>query len=274
MKNRQPERLDPGAVDELIHAWKTTGDAAARNRVVVSYAPMVKYLATRKVRELPPHCDLDDLVSSGLLALIQAIDRYDPSRGNFQTYSWNRVSGAILDELRRVDWAPRSVRSSDRKINTAREAVQRRTGAMPTNRQVAQEMGMPVEELERRLRAVECSEVVSLHAKTSRQRGSSDAAPAELGSVVEADPTSSGDPELAALSRERTRVVRDAIDSLSTREKTILFLTYVEELSGAEVGHAVGVSESRVSQILSGVRQKLSLHVRRSDATELFDLAA
>jgi RNA polymerase sigma factor FliA len=269
----QPDRPDPDRVDDLIRAWKTHGDKAARDQVVRSYAPMVKYLATRKLRGLPPNCELDDLVSCGLLALVQSIDRYDPARGNFQSYSWNRVSGAILDELRRMDWAPRSVRRNGRVIMEAREKVQRRIGAAPSNKQVAAEMNLPVEEVNRRLEALEGGGVVSLNAAINRQDGSESGLD-ELGTLLEAAPTSAVDPELAALSGERTRLIREAVSSLSPRERTLLFLIYVEELSGAEAGSIVGVTESRVSQILSGVRDKLKRHIHRSDSADLFDLAA
>ena len=106
-------RPSPETAEALWRAWITGGDAAARDRLVLSYAPMVKYLACRKVRELPAHCELDDLVSGGLVALIAAVDRFDPAKGaTFEQYVWTRVSGAIMDELRRQDWAPRSLRRS------------------------------------------------------------------------------------------------------------------------------------------------------------------
>jgi RNA polymerase sigma factor FliA len=271
-RSSQPARLNPDSVERLIRVWQTAGDIAARDQVVRSYAPMVKYLATRKVRGLPPHCELDDLVSCGLVALLQAIDKYDASRGTFNTYAWNRVSGAIIDELRRMDWAPRSVRRNARKIAAAREALQRRTGVSPSARQLADELGIPLEELRRHLEAAEGREVISLHASITQQEEGGSVS--ELGSSLPATPSPSDDPELAALSRERTRVMRNAVTSLSPRERTILFLIYVEELSGAEAGSIVGVTESRVSQILSGIRQKLKRHACRSDAGDLFDLAA
>ena len=111
----------------------------ARDRLVLSYAPMVKYLACRKVRELPAHCELDDLVSCGLLALIAAVDRFDPAKGaTFEQYAWTRVSGAIMDELRRQDWAPRSLRRNGRAIERAREQWQLRTGRAAHRRRARQ----------------------------------------------------------------------------------------------------------------------------------------
>ena len=126
-------RPTAGTAEALWRAWITNKDVAARDRLVLSYAPMVKYLACRKVRELPAHCELDDLVSCGLLALIAAVDRFDPVKGaTFEQYAWTRVSGAIMDELRRQDWAPRSLRRNGRAIERAREQWQLRTGRLPT----------------------------------------------------------------------------------------------------------------------------------------------
>ena len=108
---------------------------ASRDRLVLSYAPMVKYLTCRKVRELPAHCQLDDLVSCGLLALIAAVDRFDAAKGaTFEQYAWTRVSGAIMDELRRQDWAPRSLRRSGRAIERARGSGSRAPAALPATR--------------------------------------------------------------------------------------------------------------------------------------------
>ena len=260
-------------VEELIRAWRETGDAAARERVVRSYAPMVKYLVLRKIRGCPPNCELDDLVSCGLFAVMQAIDRFDPSKGVFHTYVWNRVSGEILDELRRMDPAPRSVRRQARQIALAREMLGRRTGAIPTNGQVAAELGLSVDEMERCLHELDRTQVVSL-SDMVRGRDGSECAPAELGSTLEAAPTSTDDPVTAALSRDRTRIVREAIESLSEQERMVLFLIHVEGLSGSEAGSLIGVTESRVSQILSGTRRKLRRYLDRSDAGDLLDLAA
>jgi len=130
-------RPTAGTAEALWRAWIQNKDVAARDRLVLSYAPMVKYLACRKVRELPAHCELDDLVSCGLLALIAAVDRFDPAKGaTFEQYAWTRVSGAIMDELRRQDWAPRSLRRNGRAIERAREAWQLRTGRLPSDEEL------------------------------------------------------------------------------------------------------------------------------------------
>ena len=122
-------------------------DSGSRDQLVLAYAPMVRYIASRKVRELPAHCELDDLASSGLVALMEAIDRFDPAKGaSFEQYAWTRVAGALVDELRKQDWASRSVRREGRRIERARDSFFARTGTMPTEAGACGELGTTVDE--------------------------------------------------------------------------------------------------------------------------------
>src|SRR5215475_13388486 len=115
-------RLNGAEAESLWRAWKNRGDSNARGRLVLAYAPMVKYLASRKARELPSHCELDDLVSCGLVAVVEAVDRFDPAKGaTFEQYAWTRVAGSIVDELRRQDRVSRSSRSLARSIDRTQE---------------------------------------------------------------------------------------------------------------------------------------------------------
>src|SRR5262249_55151566 len=142
------QRLTPAHAEALWRRWKERGDSGARDQLVLAYSPMVRYLATRKVRELPSHCELDDLVSCGVLALIEAIDRFDPRKGaSFEQYAWTRIAGSIVAELRRQDWASRSVRRNGRKIEQARERYYARTGEQPNERALAAEMKVSQAEL-------------------------------------------------------------------------------------------------------------------------------
>ncbi len=242
------------SAEALWRRWIESGDVASRDRLVLSYAPMVKYLACRKVRELPAHCELDDLVSCGLLALIAAVDRFDPAKGaTFEQYAWTRVSGAIMDELRRQDWAPRSLRRNGRAIERAREAWQLRTGRLPSDEELATELEIDVDSLHSHLEGLSRADLLSLNTPA---RGTEEAMPVEVGDTIEA-PAGEFDPELAALAGERASVLKAAISSLSEREQQILVLLYVHHLQGAEIGRILGVSESRVSQLLSGVRRTL-----------------
>jgi RNA polymerase sigma factor for flagellar operon FliA len=250
------------SAEALWRAWSVHRDVAARDRLVLSYAPMVKYLACRKVRELPAHCELDDLVSCGLLALIAAVDRFDPEKGaTFEQYAWTRVSGAIMDELRRQDWAPRSLRRSGRAIERARDEWQSKTGRAPTDDELSQKLEVSVGELHEQLEGLSRADLLSLNTPA---RGNEEALPVEVGDTIEAPP-GTYDPEMAALSNERAAVLRDAVASLGERERQILVLLYVHHLQGAEIGRILGVSESRVSQLLSGIRRVLKERIDAYD---------
>lgn len=257
------QRPTASTAEALWRAWIQNGDVAARDRLVLSYAPMVKYLACRKVRELPAHCELDDLVSCGLLALIAAVDRFDPAKGaTFEQYAWTRVSGAIMDELRRQDWAPRSLRRSGRAIERARDEWQAKTGRLPSDGELATELEIGVGDLRGQLEGLARADLLSLNTPA---RGAEESMPVEVGDTIEAPP-GEYDPEAAALANERAQVLRDAIASLSEREQTILVLLYVKHLQGAEIGRLLGVSESRVSQILSSIRRTLKEHIESYDS--------
>ena len=272
-RKSRPTSSDSRATTRLIEAWKRTDDIVARDRVLRAYAPMVKFLAARKVRSTASTCDVDDLVSCGLVALLRAIDSFDSGKGaSFDSYAWTRVSGAIVDELRRSDWAPRSLRRQERRIVSARAALEQRTGRAPTTVELAREVGVSAAELERRLYALEVAASVSLDAPVRRSSGDGSCV-VDVGSTLLAG-SDSRDPEYAALARDRTRVMREAIRLLSEQEQTVLSLVYVEGLTGAETARVIGVTESRVSQVLSGVRRKLRHQMGQYDAGHSLEIAA
>ena len=247
-------RLSPSEAEQLWRAWKERRDSRSRDRLVLAYAPMVRYIASRKVRELPAHCELDDLASAGLVALMEAIDRFDPAKGaNFEQYAWTRVAGALVDELRKLDWASRSVRREGRRIERARDSFFARNGTMPTESELAAELGTTIGELRASMEDVDRSDISSLNAPT---RGADDSLPIEVGDTLKA-PLGDSDPETRLLGADRNAAMRAAIGRLSERERHVLSLVHVQELPGAEIGRMLGVSESRVSQILAGIRRKL-----------------
>lgn len=259
------QRLSAIEAETLWCAWVTKRDSVARDRLVLSYAPMVTYLASKKVRELPAHCELDDLASCGLVALIEAVDRFDPKKGaTFEQYAWTRVSGAIMDELRRQDWASRSVRHFARQADSAREAFYLKNGRAPSETELADALSVPLSEVQRQLGELERADLCSLNSPT---RNGDDSELLEIGDTVENREMSS-EPETATLAGERAAIVRDAIASLSEREQIVLKLVHVDELQGAEIGARLGVSESRVSQILAGARQKLRTRIAAYDFDE------
>jgi RNA polymerase sigma factor for flagellar operon FliA len=258
-------RLTPAQAEALWRSWAVNKESAARDRLILSYAPMVRYLASRKVRELPSHFELDDLVSCGLLALVNAVDRFDPAKGaTFEQYAWTRISGAIMDELRRHDWASRSSRRLGREVEKVRDQWLARHGRMPSEQELAETLKLAVSELRERLEELDRAEVVSLNAPAV---GGDDSLPLEIGDTVEAERQES-QPELATLASERSRVLREAISSLSDRERQILTMLHVHHMKGAEIGKMMGFSESRVSQILAGIRAKLRARVAEYDATD------
>ena len=259
-------RLTSAEAETLWRNWKERRDTRSRDRLILAYAPMVRYVATKKVRELPAHCELDDLASSGLVALMEAIDRFDPAKGaTFEQYAWTRVSGALVDELRRLDWASRSVRRAGRRIERARDSFFARCGTMPTEEELARDLGLTVAELRTDLEEIDRAEIGSL---TAPARGTEYSIPREIGDTVEA-PNAEFDPQRTALASERNGAMRSAIARLSERERHVLALVHVQELPGAEIGRMLGVSESRVSQILAGIRRKLKDQLGSYDAEPL-----
>jgi RNA polymerase sigma factor FliA len=144
-------RLSAQETLALWQAYKESGDPRLRDRLVLTFAPMVKYIVYRKVREIPARCEVEDFISCGLEALIRSIDRYDPAKGaTLEQFSWTRIHGAVLDELRRNDWAPRSLRRWDRDINKSREQFIGLYGRPPTNVELSDSLGIATNELVRR----------------------------------------------------------------------------------------------------------------------------
>ena len=259
-------RLSPAEAETLWRTWRERGDGSCRERLILSYAPMVRYIALRKLRELPAHCELDDLASAGLVALMEAVDRFDPAKGaSFEQYAWTRVSGALVDELRRQDWASRSVRRAGRRIERGRTSYYARHGTMPTDEQLAAELGMTLPELRTSFEEIERADTVSLNAPALV---ADDTGVGEIGETVVA-PAGEHDPEPTALGADRSSAMRTAVERLSERERQVLALVHVHELGGAEVGRMFGVSESRVSQILAGIRRQLKDQLAAYDADPL-----
>ena len=257
------QRLTSSEAETLWRSWKSRRDSRSRDQLVLAYAPMVRYIASRKVRELPAHCDVDDLASAGLVALMEAIDRFDPAKGaSFEQYAWTRVAGALVDELRKQDWASRSVRREGRRIERARDSFFARHGITPNEAELAAELGTTVDGLRATLEDIDRSDVGSLNAPA---RGADDGTQVEVGETIQA-PEGDYEPESTLLGADRAAAMREAIARLSERERHVLALVHVQELPGAEIGRMLGVSESRVSQILSGIRGKLKQQLDAYDA--------
>jgi RNA polymerase sigma factor for flagellar operon FliA len=244
-------------VQQLWERYRASGDPTLREQLVLSLAPLVKYIVYRKLREIPPRCEVEDFVSCGLEALLQSIERFDPDHGTtLEQFAWARIHGAVLDELRRSDWAPRSLRRWERDIARARETFFALYGRSPRPEELAEALGVLSQELERRLQEIARSQIGSLNALVS---GEDEAAVEQIETLASADAES--DPEQRALQDETRERLRAAFAKLSAREREVAVLLYVYELKLREVGAILGVSESRVCQIRSGLRRRLRKHL-------------
>ncbi len=225
--------------------YRRTNDKALRERLIVTYAPLVKYVAGRLGSGLPAHVDEGDLVSYGLLGLIGAIERYDPERDiKFETYAIARIKGAIIDELRALDWVPRSVRSRAREIERAIGELEAKLGRAPSDEEIAAKIGISGEELEESLTDISRSSIAALDELWSV---SGEGDQISLLDTIE-DPSGSR-PADALDETELKELVADAISRLPEREKLVITLYYYEELTLREIGEVLGVTESRVSQL-------------------------
>ncbi len=243
---------------ELWRKYKATGDPALRDRLVLTFAPMVKYIVYRKVRELPAQCEVDDFISCGLEALIRSIDRYDPEKGaTLEQFAWTRIHGAVLDEMRRNDWAPRSLRRLDRDISRSRENFVRLYGRRPTREELADSLGLAATELDARQDEISRTQIGSLNALVN---GDEDGATERIDTLSSEDRAT--DPETSAMNAAAKERFRAAFECLAPRERKIAVLLYVYNLTLREIGEIVGVTESRVcqlhAQILKTLRAQLT----------------
>src|SRR4051794_18378746 len=222
------------------------GDKAIRDRLILTYAPLVKYVAGRLGSGLPAHVDEGDLVSYGLLGLMGAIERYDPDRDvKFETYAIARIKGAIIDELRAMDWVPRSVRSRAREIERAIAELEAKQGTAPADEQIAKKVGITVEELEESLSDIARSSIAALDELWTVSGSGGD----QIALIDTIEDTDAPDPQSTLSQTEMKEAIADAIARLPEREKLVVTLYYYEELPLREIGEVLGVTESRVSQL-------------------------
>ena len=235
--------------DETQQLWldyRRTGDQKIRDRLILTYAPLVKYVAGRVGSGLPAHVDDGDLVSYGLLGLINAIDRFDPDRDvKFETYAVVRIRGAIIDELRTLDWVPRSVRARARSIERAIAELESKLGRAPTDEELATKVGVTVEELEDSLTDISRSSIAALDELWTISGSGGD----QVALIDTIEDEHGPEPQTAFAVTELREIVADAITSLPEREKLVITLYYYEDLTLREIGEVLGVTESRVSQL-------------------------
>jgi RNA polymerase sigma factor FliA len=229
-------------LDQIWRDYRATHDPGLRNRLVMQYSPLVKYVAGRLRTRMPDSVEQDDLVSDGVFGLLDAIERFEPARGlSFQTFAVPRIRGAIIDGMRSMDFVPRSVRDKLRVVHRAQVTLEERLGRSPEDAEVAREVGIPVQQLR----------------DLSRQANSNHANLDDFDLADEFSSAADHQVEQGDVNASLMRVV----DQLAERDQVIIALYYFEGLTLAEIGQVLGVTESRVSQVhrrtTNSLRQKL-----------------
>ena len=236
-----------------------------REAVVVEYSPMVKYVANRIALRLPSHVEVEDLISVGVLGLIDAIEKYDPARGaKFKTYAEFRVRGAILDELRSMDWVPRSIRQKASQIDAVIQKLQAKFGRPPEDEEVAKELGVSLDQFFDTLNETRSMPVLSLDdLNIVKETGGQQSLLDCLAGKVDADP------QVQFRLNELKEVIAKTIDTLPEKERLVISLYYYKELTMSEIGVVLNVTESRVSQIHSKTMFRLRTKLKAFAAEEL-----
>lgn len=234
--------------EELRMLWrryKAHNDVLSRDRLILSYAPLVKYVAGRMSSALPSHVEETDLISYGLLGLIGAVERFDPNRQiKFETFAVTRIKGSIIDELRSLDWVPRSVRARAREIERASAELEHKLKRAPTDDELASALGMSMDEFQNIITQISTSSIVALDEMWNVNSGGEPLA--LIDTISDARMT---DPAALLDVTELRDTLADAIAKLPEREKIVVALYYYDGLTLREIGDVLGVTESRVSQL-------------------------
>ncbi len=233
------------AKEEIWATYRQTGDPCAREQLLVKYLPLVKNVAGRMAMGFPKSVELSDLVNTGVIGLIEAFGNFDPERGvKFETYAVPRIRGAILDELRALDWVPRSTRAKSREIERALVRLEHDLGRSPNNDELAKYLEITVKELHTALGDVASTTVLSLDEMIFGEEDNRQIP------RVETVEDRSNDSILAGIEKSELRAfLVVAISNLTEQEKLVIALYYYEELTLKEIGEVMRISESRVSQI-------------------------
>lgn len=242
--------------------FKRTSDRNLRNQLMEYYLPLVRYTADRVSAKLPSEVDVDDLISAGIFGLVDAIEAFDLDRGvKFETYCSPRIRGAILDELRTMDWVPRLVRSRAHKLDSVTKMLRAELGRSPTDDEIAAKLDLRKAELEKLLRDASAISLVSLSRKFTDDESNRDLQEID---VLE---------DRRSINPVNELQVRDlhafVMEGLSQIERTIIVLYYFEEMTMKEIGATLDLSESRVSQMHSGILNRLTTMFDRHGALQL-----
>jgi RNA polymerase sigma factor for flagellar operon FliA len=231
--------------EELWLEYRKTGDPAIREAFIKQYAPLVKYVAGKVAMGMPHNVEFDDLVGFGVFGLIDAIDKFDPDKQvKFKTYAVTRIRGAIFDELRSIDWVPRSVRQKTREVEEAIGSLEAQLGRTATDQEIASSLGMNEGEYLKTIQKISVTSIISIddvwYSGDENDKVS-------IKDSIESP--SSLNPDVMVEKDEIKRVIVEAINELPDKEKKILVLYYYEDLTLKEIGQVLEVTESRVSQL-------------------------
>jgi RNA polymerase sigma factor for flagellar operon FliA len=252
--------MDEKAKNKLWEQYSEKRTPSIREQLILEYAPLVKLVAGRLSMYLGYTVEFDDLVGYGIFGLIDAIDKFDYDKGiKFETYASLRIRGAILDQIRKMDWIPRSLRQKQKKLETAMAELETALGHTPSDEEVAQSLEITVDELYRWQGQTKITGVASL--EDFLEQGSEVKASGTRRAVAE-------QPEQAMEEKEVKRVLVEALERLTEKEKRVIQLYYYEELTLKEISEVLEVSESRVSQLHTKALQKM--RERLGDQMELF----
>lgn len=259
-----PEGLDEAqaAADSVTSAWdeyKESGSSKARDQLILNYSPLVKYVAGRVAVGLPANIEQADLISYGIFGLIDAIDKYDRGRNiKFETYAISRIRGAIIDELRAIDWVPRSVRYKAREVEKAYAALENKLKRPPSDAEIAAEMEISVDDLNHIYTQLSSVSLIALDELMSIEGDKGD----KLSMLETLEDTKTAGPMEAFESEEMKEILVAAINRLPEREKKVITFYYFAGLTLAQIGEVLGVTESRVCQIhtkaVLGLKGKIS----------------
>jgi len=242
---------------DLWVRFKQHGDDSARDDLIVKYMGVVRFVAGRMAMHVPSVIELDDLIGWGVLGLLDAVEKFDPEQQiKFSTYATIRIRGAILDEIRSLDWAPRSLRAMARKIGQARDTLRHQRGEEPSSGAVADALGLPEEQVEDTMAQLQTAQVLSLDDYLPAE----DRGEARKADLIQ-DPAGKS-PETEAQALERQEKLVEAILGLPDQQQKVLNLYYYEELTLKEIGAVLEVSESRICQIHGAALKKLRQAVR------------
>jgi RNA polymerase sigma factor for flagellar operon FliA len=249
-----PEKLD---IQDVWRAYKADPEnKELRNRLVEEYLPLVRYNGERIWQRLPEGVELDDLISAGVFGLMDAIEAFDLSRGvKFETYCVPRIRGAMLDELRTMDWVPRLVRSKASKLQEATKTLETKLGRHPTEQELSEHMGLSLQELEKMMMEANAVNLISLNKKWYETDSYKD--------VREIDILEDKKGEDPTRRIQKNDLMRLVTKGLNRNERLIIILYYYEELTMKEIGATLDLSESRVSQMHSSIVARLQGQLRR-----------